>query len=245
MSRFLARTALLGAVVAITACAWTQDALTAKLDPSGMVNVSRGADQLAMIELNAHGLNWQHAPQESATAKAEDLPVGEGKRFVGALPIPNAGGGAIEYTQDVTLLPEGIRLEYDISMTQAMKLNGLQLSIFLAVDQYAGEELMVAQPNGEPKIVGLPLEQGEGSFQLWRGDGSKIAVAGETEKAVTIEMRAATDVVLQDLRQWERPVFEVRFPAIMQEGGLDVTAEDRFHLDLTITFAAPMSIEGP
>ena len=42
-----------------------------------------------------------------------------------------------------------------------------------------------------------------------------------------------------------RPVFEIRFPAIMEDQGRDMAADDRFHLDLTVTFAAPVKLEGP
>jgi hypothetical protein len=80
---------------------------------------------------------------------------------------------------------------------------------------------------------------------LWSGEGAKIEVAKDTDEAVTIELRAAADVIVQDLRQWDRPIFEIRFPAIMQEEGREVAAEDKFHLDLTVTFASPVKLEGP
>jgi hypothetical protein len=125
-----------------------------------------------------------------------------------------------------------------------VRLNGLQLSVCLPVPQYAGQELVAARPDGDPQIVGLPEEQRQ-NFQLWSGEGGKVEVAAGTDRAVTVELRAATDVIVQDLRQWERPIFEIRFPAIMEDQGREVTAEDEFHLDLTVTFAAPVKLEGP
>jgi hypothetical protein len=224
---------------------WAQDALSAKLDPSGMVQVARDGVQLAMIELNAHGPDWKHAPQASATAEVSDLPDQAGKRFVGTLPIPNTNGGAIKFTETVKTLPQGLQLEYDLSMAEAMKLNGLQLSVCLPVAQYAGKELAVAQPDGEPEIATLPQEQRKQTFQVWSGEGAKIEAAKGAGEAVTVELRAPTDVVVQDLRQWDQPVFEIRFPAIMEDQGRDVAADDKFHLDLTITFAAPVKLVGP
>jgi hypothetical protein len=126
-----------------------------------------------------------------------------------------------------------------------MKLNGLQLSICLPVAQYAGKELLISTPDDDPQTVGLPLEQKEQTFQVWSGEGARIEVAKGTPVAATIQLRAAADVVVQDLRQWEQPVFEVRFPAIMEGEGRDVTPEDRFHLDLTVTFPAPVKLVGP
>ncbi len=248
MSKQRARPVALMAVAALLAAAsasWAQEALTAKLHATGMVRVSRGDVELAMIELNAHGPGWQHAPQASATAESSDLPDQAGMQFVGTLPIPNTDGGAIRYTESVQALPQGLRLEYDLAMTDTMRLNGLQVSIVLPVAVYAGAEVMVSQPHDDPQIAGLPLEQQERTFQVWAGQAARIEVAKGTDEAVTIELRAATDVVIQDLRQWDNPVFEIRFPAIMEDQGRDVAAEDRFHLDLTVTFATPVKLEGP
>ena len=240
-------TIIAAALVALAATSGVgaQEALSAKLDPSGMINISQGAAELVMIELNAHGPNWQHAPQETATAEITDLPDGDGKQAVSTLPIPGTDGAALQFTETVKVLPQGLNLSYDINMTKAARINGLQLSIILPVAQYGGEELMVTRPGDDPDLAGLPLEEPERNFQVWNGQGSKVKVAGGTDKEFSVELRAAADLIVQDLRQWERPIFEIRFPAIMQQEGRDVAAEDRFHLDLTITFAAPLELAGP
>jgi len=113
------------------------------------------------------------------------------------------------------------------------------------VASYAGKELSIARPDDDPQIATLPQEQEGDTFQVWGGEGSKIEVAKGTDQAITIELRAAADVVIQDLRRWEHPTFEIRFPAIMEDQGRDMTAEDRLHLDLTVTFAAPVKLVGP
>ncbi len=249
MSRLRARTVVVSVaatvLLASASGSWAQETLTANLHATGMAQVSRGDVELVMIELNAHGPEWQHASQASATADFSDLPDQAGKRFVGTLPIPNTDGGAIQYTERVKALPQGLQLEYDLGMTGAMRLNGLQVSIYLPVSRYGGKEVLITQPQGEPQIVGLPQEQQERTFQVWAGQGAKIEAAEGTDEAVTIELRAATDVVIQDLRGWDRPVFEIRFPAIMEDQGRDVAAEDKFHLDLTVTFPAPVKLEVP
>jgi len=233
------------ALLLAASASWAQEALTATLQPTGMVQVSRGDVELAVIELNAHGPGWQHASQASAAAGFSDLPDRAGTQFVGSLPVPNTEGGAIQYTETVTPLPQGLKLEYDLTMTQAMRLNGLQLSVNLPVARFGGAEVMISQPHGEPEIAGLPEEQQEGRVQVWSGQGSLIEAAKGTDEAVTIELRAATDVVVQDLRQWDNAVFEIRFPAIMEDQGREVAAGDRFHLDLTVSFAAPVQLSGP
>jgi hypothetical protein len=248
MSAMHARTAALGAaaavLLAVAGGAWAQAPLTAKLDASGLIQLSRGATELAQIELNAHGPNWQHAPQTTAKAEVHDLPDKAGKQFVGSLPVPNTNGGAIQFTESVTALPQGLKLEYDIAAAATMRLNGLQLSIVMPVESYAGQELVISRLEGEPQIVGLPQEKPQGS-QLWAGEGAKVEVAKGAEGAATFELRAPTDIIVQDLRQWDRAVFEVRFPAIMEDAGREVTTDDKFHLDLTVTFPEPVKLEGP
>ncbi len=244
-SRARAMTTVAAIILLAASASWGQEALTATLEPTGLVRVSSGDAELAVIELNAHGPGWQHAPQESAAAGFSEIPDGAGLQFVGSLPIPNTEGGAIQYTETVTPLPQGLKLEYDLTMTQAMRLNGLQLSVNLPVARFGGAEVMISQPHGEPEIAGLPQEQQEGRVQVWSGQGSLIEAAKGTDDAVTVELRAATDVVIQDLRQWEKEVFEIRFPAIMEDGGREVDAGDRFHLDLTVSFAAPVEVASP
>ncbi len=249
MDRLRAGTIVVSLVAAVLLGAapglWAQETLSAKLDPSGMVRVVAGDVELATIQLNAHGPGWQYAPQVSATARVSDLPDQAGKQFVGTLPVPNTDGGALEFTETLRPLPQGVRLEYEVGVTQAMKLNGLQVSICLPVAQYAGKELVIARPDSDPRVATLPQEQRENTFQVWGGEGAKIEVAKGTDQAITIELRAAADVVIQDLRQWDQPTFEIRFPAIMEAPAREVAVEDRFHLDLTVTFAAPVQLAGP
>jgi len=231
------------ALLAATGAVLAQGAVTATVHQSGLIEVADGAP-LAMIDLNAHGPSWQHAPQEDAMGQVSDLPGGDGVRVTGTLPIPNTEDGAIDFTQSVHELADGLRIEYELTMTRRMSLNGLQLSINLPVARYAGGEVMIRRSHDDPDIAGLPEETTEGRTQLWRGDGASIEVAGETPDAVTIELRASTDVVVQDLRQWESEVFEIRFPAIMEDPPREVRAGDRFHLDLTITFAGPVTLQA-
>ncbi len=232
-------------VFLVASGSWAQEALTAKLHATGMALVSRGDAGLAMIELSAHGPEWKHASQESGTADSSDLPNQAGMRFVGTLPIPNTDGGAIEYTETVRALPQGLKIEYDLAMTGAMRLNRLQVSVYLPVARYGGQEVVITAPQGDSEITGFPEEQEEGPFRGWSGQGAKVEVAKDTDDAVTIELRAATDVMIQDLRPWDQPFFEIRFPAIMEDQGREMSAEDRFHLDLTVTFAAPVQLEAP
>jgi len=242
--RLLGQTIGLLAMVAVGQVALAQDALTAKLDKSGMIRVSRGGVELAMIELNAHGTGWQHAPQSTATATVVDLAGGNGKRFTGALPIPNTNAGALNFVESVRTTPQGLRLVYDVSVGQTMKMNGLHFSVLLPVAQYAGKLIEIARPEGEPSGVSLPGGEIDKAFYGWSGEGYKVEVAKGTPQAVTVEVVAAADLNVQDLRQWNKEVFEVRFPAIAEEGA-EVTPDDRFHFEVTVGFAGAVKLEGP
>ena len=252
MSKLWAQTVLVSAAVAVFALApqqlWAQERPEARLHPTGMIHVVRGDPAEAepvTIELNAHGPGWEHAPQKSAAAQVGDLPDEAGKQFDGTLPIPNTDGGAVTYVQRVKPLPQGLRLQYDVGMSKDMRLHGLQVSILLPVDRYAGKVLQIARPEGDPHTVTLPREQRGDNFQVWTGEGARIEVAQGDPDALTIQLLAAAHVVVQDLRRWDRPIYEIRFPAIMEDAGRDVTADTRLHLDLTIAFPTPVTLQGP
>lgn len=234
-----------GAVFLATAVvSFSQNALDVNLHPSGMVEISRAKTCLATIDLNAHGTGWAYGSQKDVEAKVSDLPGRARKRFEGTFTIPNTEDGAIRFTEDVSMLPRGFRLEYDLTTTKAMKLNGLQVSISLPVERFAGKEMLVSQLGKDPTLVGLPKEHREGNSQVWSGEGARIELAKDTDEAIVIELRAVTDVLVQDLRQWESPLFEVRFPAILEHSGREISAGTRFHLDITVTLAAPVRLVG-
>jgi hypothetical protein len=197
-----------------------------------------------MIELNAHAPGWQHVQQKAATAQVGDLPDGAGKEIVGVLPIDDAGG-ALEFTQTVKPVSQGLRFEYDVRVAQTVTVNGLQVSINIPTTLYSGKELLIGRPDQDPEYGSFPQEPNPNNFTVWSGEGERVEVARGTPQAVAARLRAVTDVVVQDLRQWEHEVFEIRFPAIMEAGGRELTTDDRFHLDFVVTFAAPVNIAGP
>ncbi len=222
---------------------WAQEPLTVKIMSNGLLQISRGEVPIGTIELNAHGPGWKHAPQNTATGEIADL--GEaGKRVTGTLPVPNTEGGAIQFTETVRPVAKGLQLEYEVSITKAMRLNGLQLSLNLPVAVYKGKEVLLIHPEADMRTVTLPEEQPE-NFMLWGGEAARIEIARDAAEAIALEMRAAADVVIQDLRQWEHQIFEIRLPAIMEDQGRDVTPDDKFHLDVTISFATPIKLIGP
>jgi hypothetical protein len=219
------------------------DELTARLDSSGLIHLLRGEVELAQLDLNAHGPQWKHAPQSTATGQVTALPEG-GMRCLGTLPVPNTDG-AVRFAESVKPLANGLQLSYDVTVTKTTKLNGLQFSVELPVAVYGGKEVLVAQPEGEPWGVPLPAEEPKQGGGLWNGEAARLDVAADTPDAIRLELRAAADGMVQDLRTWQRDVYEIRFPAFTEDAGRDLTTDDRFHLEVTITCAGPVKLVGP
>ena len=221
-----------------------QNPMSVKVDSTGIVRVSAGTTEMVTLELNAHAPGWVNAPQSAATGQLSDLPGQAGKRFVGTLPIPSADG-PLQFTETLQTLPQGLQLQYDVSVAKPMKLSGLQVSLNLPTARYAGKELVVNRPDADAEAGSFPQAQSDQTTQIWSGTGDGIAVAKGSPDAVSVQLQAATDILVYDLRKWEHPTFEIRFPAIWEDAGRSMTPGERFHLELTILFAAPVKLATP
>ena len=93
--------------------------------------------------------------------------------------------------------------------------------------------------------MGLPQEQSETRFQLWSGQGKRIEIAKDLPEAIALEVLADTDVIVHDMRRWDNPIYEVRLPAIMEDPPRETAAAERFHLEVTLSFDSPITIELP
>lgn len=249
MARLRARTKT-GALTVLLALAAAsalpaQESLSARLEASGLVHLLLGETELAALDLNAHGPGWIHVSQAAAATEVSALPDQLGWRFTGTLPVPRSGG-ALTFTETVSPLPEGLRLEYEVVITEPLLLNGLQVSLSLPVARFVGQTLFVSQPDTGAHGLLLPAEQPEEQrAQLWAGEGTTVEVAPGTEQALTLQLQALADLVVQDLRQWEHAAYEIRLPAIMQDSGSRLRPGTRFRLVLTLTLPGPVRLLGP
>lgn len=239
--------ALAGSMLLVSHWATAEgESVAAQLHSSGVVKVVQAGKQVAVVELSAHGPGWKHVSQYAATATVSDLPGKKGKLFNGTLPVPGTEGAAFKFTERVQVQSQALLLDYQLLVTKTMRVNGLQFAVTLPVSQFGGKELLVSRiGDDQPTLVGLPKEKQEGKKTLWTGPGDTIEVAKGTGEAIGIELRAATDVTIQDLRQWDTPAYEIRFPGIMEDAGRELTTRDRFHLNITITVTSPVKLEGP
>jgi hypothetical protein len=244
------------------ACA--QDALTAKLLPQGAINIMSGEKLLATLSLNAHGPEWKHVDQAEATATVRDADEGPAKVVQGTLPVPNTEGGAIRFVETVTPATEGLLAEYVLGATKALTLNGLQVSLLLPTDTFAGKTVIIhtwdaqagwpgAAPTEKVQEIALPEQLDAEKWQLFTGPASKIEIAAGTDDAITLvpkvpepeEGEAAQPAlfVIQDLRKWDQDTIEVRLFVVMDDKGKQVSAWDKLHVALGLTFARELQWE--
>jgi len=236
------------------ACA--QDALTAKLLAQGGVSIMSGEKVLATLSLNVHGPEWQHADQVAATAVVKEADPGPGKVVEGTLPVPGSEGGTVQFVETIRPVAQGFSAGYSLGFTKAMTLNGLQVSLLLPTDTFAGKGIVVhrqpAKPAGgeaaaaETVSVTLPEQLDQEKWQLATTPASKIEIAAGTVNAITLtpkppevkegEAAELPRFVIQDLRKWEQNVFEVRLILIMEDKGKQVSAEEKMKVALDLAF---------
>ena len=258
------RTALLVALLLLigfgTQIVCAQDALSAKLLAQGGIKVMAGDKVMATLSLNAHGPAWKHADQPAATAIIKDAETGPAKTVEGSLLVPDTDGGAVQFVETVTPAEKGFTVAYSLGYTKAMTLNGLQVSLLLPADVFAGNAVVLYAPGEKPAEgeaaadkateVPLPEKLDWEKWQLATGQASKIEIAQGTDNAITIAPKlpepkegakvALTRFVVQDLRKWDQNVFEVRLILIMDDKCKQVSAEDKANIELSITFARPL-----
>mgnify|MGYP005837099891 CR=1 FL=1 len=237
-----------------------QDGLTAKLLAQGGVTVMSGGETLAKLSLNAHGPEWVHADQILATAATRA--VEGGKLVEGFLPVPNTDGGAIRFAETLQPTESGFRVGYRLSFVKAITLNGLQISLLLPATAFSGQRVVLHTVPPEPveaedeaaveakpqmQTVMLPARLDAGKWQLATLPALKIEIAPGTARPITItprlpevaESEAAKPpvFVVQDLRQWEQDVFEVRLVLVMTDEGQAMAADESLEAGLELAFA--------
>jgi len=246
------------AVVWAPRVALAQGTLIARLTPQGAVTVLSGETVVATLSLNAHGPEWTHVEQSEATASAADAQEGGGRVTQGTLPVPNTDEGAIRFWQTITPTPNGLSADYLLGATQPLALNGLHVSLLLPVEALAGKTVVVwplekGVTADKPEELTVPAQLDAKQWQLFSGPASKIVVAPGTDEAITIvptafepnEVGAGEPAFffVQDLRRWDHDQVEVRLSLVNADNGQWLTAWDKLHIALDVTFARGVSWE--
>ena len=154
-------------------------------------------------------------------------------------------GAAVSFLQVVTPhADEGLRISYELRPSGPMILNGLQISLLMPAERFAGERLIIGGEEGPQRSVALPQTLNADRWQLGTVKGSQVQLGAEADTALTLETDKAYDLVLHDLRRWDREEFEIRIPIIAAEQGEMVTANNRWDIEISLA-PGPIEITGP
>jgi hypothetical protein len=243
------------ALLACTVCTALADGpLTAKLLPQGGIQIMSDGKTIATLELNAHGPKWTHAGQETATATITK--PGSARRCEGLLPVPNTDGGAVRFVEVIRPKPKEFRVTYELGFTKTMTLDGLQVSLLLPTEAYAGHAVLVGRPSAETadlRRILLPPQLNEQGWQLATLPAETLQIAPGADGAMTLTARVSTgkrseaspapNWAIQDLRQWKQDAFEARLFLIMSDQGKQVTADDKMTVQLDVAFPSEVQWE--
>ena len=227
---------LLVATVAVA-----QDGRTAALKAGGMVALNDGEGKFCDLELNVHGPEWTYSSQ--ADAKATVSVDGEAKVFTGTLPVPDTDDGAVTFREDISADEDGLKVGYELGFSGAMTVNGLQVSLLLPADRFAGTRLTITGEGTAKRYVALPAELDEAGWVLASLKGKTIQI-GTEEGSPTVTLDKSRDLLIHDLRRWERDEFEIRIPIIAAEEGTIVGNTDNYDLEVTLA-PGPVEVKVP
>ncbi|HJN14817.1 MAG TPA: hypothetical protein QGH10_04975 [Armatimonadota bacterium] len=218
-------------LVAVTCTA--QDAAAISLADSGMLTAADAAGDICTVELNCHGPDWTYASQTEATATLEN--IGDGERVLtGKLPVPETEGGSVTFTERLTDRDGGLDVAYELGFSKAMTLHGLQVSVLLPADRFAGTSLTIVAWDGGEWEIRLPLAPSDDdTWQLGEYLSSAV-VLGDGSGRMDVDPTKTPDLALYDLRRWDRNEFEIRMPLIYDQDGKAVTDADKMSLALTL-----------
>ena len=237
--------------------AFGQDPVVAKVGPRGALVLMSGDRALATLTLNAHGAGWKHVEQDDATAALKDLDPGPGRVCEGNLAVPDTDGGAVRFREVVRPIEKGLSLAYELGFSKALSLNGLQVSLYLSPDAYAGKEVAITSPAAQDQAaavtrITLPAEVDQQKWQLGMAAADKVEIAAGTDQAITltpklpqVEGKAAQPAmfIVQDLRRWNTNAFEIRWFLIMDDKGKQVTADEAPGVAFTLGFPRELRLE--
>jgi len=144
-------------------------------------------------------------------------------------------GGSVAFTERLTDRDGGLDVAYEMSFSGVMTLHGLQVSILLPADRFAGTRLTIVAWDGGEWEVRLPLVPSDDDTWQLGEHVSRAVVLGDGSGRIEVDPAKAPELALYDLRRWDRNEFEIRMPLIYDQDGKAVTEADRLALDLTLT----------
>ncbi len=230
--------------VLVAASAWGQAGPTITLRKTGAIAVTDGQGKLATLELNVHGPEWTYASQGDATAQVQREDDGT-RRLTGKLTVPNTTGGTLNFLEEVDPREDGIRASYELSFSQPMTVNGLQISLLLPADRFGGTVLNVRpQEAAAVQRIILPRVLNPAKWQLGTIKGDRVYIGSE-EQGWSLTVDRSVDLVFHDLRQWDRDEFEIRIQLFIEQNGKIVGTDERHSLLVELAGLGAATVTGP
>ncbi|MBM3472742.1 MAG: hypothetical protein FJX75_05650 [Armatimonadetes bacterium] len=227
----------------IASLAHAQDGRSVVLRANGQLILKDADGEFGTLELNLHNSNWKYASQADATAQCEDQAAG-GKAFTGALAVPDVAGAGISFLETISQGDDGLHVIYELKPSGPMILNGLQISLILPAERFAGQELVVRSAEAADRTVPLPRTLDPNQWQLGTIQGNVVQIGADAAKAITMKIDKTYGLILHDLRQWQRDEFEIRIPIVQEQQGKMLGTNDRFDLEITLG-PGPIALTGP
>lgn len=208
--------------VLATCAAGEEEPIVAKLlppssyDPAGPAVLVEADGELSLlgpggvaratIRLGVHGREWALTEQPAADIHGGDL-AADVRTVTGAIPVPGADGGAVEYEEVVQPQGDGFALTYTIRRAEPLAINSHHLSLSVPLPPHAGQ--IVTMVGEETREVTLPAEHGE--LHLARLRARELRFWPGRDDGMTITVDPPTPVLLQDNRRFGSDQLEVRF----------------------------------
>ena len=227
----------------IASLAHAQEGRSVVLRANGQVILKDADGEFGTLELNLHNSNWKYASQADATAKCEDQAAG-GKAFTGALMVPEVEGAGMSFLETISQGDDGLHVIYELRPSGPMILNGLQISLLLPTDRFAGQQLVIKSAEAANRTVALPRTLDPAQWQLGTIEGNALQIGADEAKATTMKIDKTYGLIVHDLRQWERDEFEIRIPIIQEAQGKMLGTNDRFDVEITLG-PGPITTTGP
>jgi len=194
--------------------------LSVSISDKGVVEVRDAVGPLARIVLTAHGPNWAGVSQDGPAAQVER----EGAEVRGAIPMPQGSQGVLRFVERVAQENGRVLLDYEVEFTEDSALQGAYVSVYLPVERFLGRRARLLPADEEHVFPEDP------NAQRFSGPARALVCDLGDGQALFLANMAGERVLLEDMRRFGGPVYELRYFLAQGSVGAGQRAVRRFVL---------------